>query len=426
MITIHAIFCVLLASTSVVILLLKDSSSQYLSLKVHTKPTDNIPDTSMKTILLWTPWFRQFNYRLGELGDSSWLIADLGFDWEGHKHTDLRDFGCDQESYKCTITSNRSYLEDESLYDGFMFHQVDINQADIPDQSKRKTSQVYMFHTMESPLHSLRFDPNGLKYDPSINNNFFNVTTSYHSHSQIHLPYGNFVKTAEHPTGSKLDKYISQYGKENARFMTAKNLSATVLLSNCRSFSDREGVLNELGKLMLVDVFGNCGKPPPKSFMDDGKWGGPEDSHTLLSKTYPFYLAFENSLCEDYVSEKFFSSLHTDMIPVVYNWANMSRIAPKHSYIDVKDFATIRELADYLKKVNSEPALYASYFWWRQFYQLEYFRDFTRSFVKIFCEACRHLHHGKRPSMVKDLHKEWMEGQCTQPPIISSLDQKAY
>ena len=30
------------------------------------------------------------------------------------------------------------------------------------------------------------------------------------------------------------------------------------------------------------------------------------------------------------------------MIPVVYNGANMSRIAPPHSYIDVKDFQTVR------------------------------------------------------------------------------------
>ena len=31
-----------------------------------------------------------------------------------------------------------------------------------------------------------------------------------------------------------------------------------------------------------------------------------------------------------------------NMIPVVSNWANMSRIAPKHSYIDVKDFGSIK------------------------------------------------------------------------------------
>ena len=61
----------------------------------------------------------------------------------------------------------------------------------------------------------------------------------------------------------------------------------------------------------------------------------------LLGKTYPFYFSFENSLCEDYVTERFFDALRGGMIPVVYNWANMSKIAPEHSYIDVKDFSTI-------------------------------------------------------------------------------------
>ena len=61
----------------------------------------------------------------------------------------------------------------------------------------------------------------------------------------------------------------------------------------------------------------------------------------LLGQTYQFFLAFENSICNDYISEKLFNVLHTDMIPVVLNGANMSQIAPEHSYIDVKNFATI-------------------------------------------------------------------------------------
>ena len=64
--------------------------------------------------------------------------------------------------------------------------------------------------------------------------------------------------------------------------------------------------------------------------------------HKHLGQKYQFYLSFENSLCDDYVSERFFNILHADMIPVVMNGANMSRIAPKHSYIDLEDFTSIR------------------------------------------------------------------------------------
>ena len=53
---------------------------------------------------------------------------------------------------------------------------------------------------------------------------------------------------------------------------------------------------------------------------------------------FQFYLALENSLCADYVTEKFWKVLNYNVIPVVLNGANMTNIAPRHSYIDIKDF----------------------------------------------------------------------------------------
>ena len=122
------------------------------------------------------------------------------------------------------------------------------------------------------------------------------------------------------------------------------SFSGAIFNSNCASKSNREGVLAELGTMMQVDVFGHCGKPAPISHPQDdlknaGNFG---EGYNLLGKMYPFLFSFENSLCDDYVSERFFIILDANVIPVVYNGANMSRIAPKHSYIDIKDFADLR------------------------------------------------------------------------------------
>ena len=62
----------------------------------------------------------------------------------------------------------------------------------------------------------------------------------------------------------------------------------------------------------------------------------------MLAETHQFYFAFENSLCNEYVTEKFFNAMLVDMIPVVMNGANMSKIAPPNSYIDVKNFDSIK------------------------------------------------------------------------------------
>ena len=91
-----------------------------------------------------------------------------------------------------------------------------------------------------------------------------------------------------------------------------------------------------------------------------------------LSVSSQFYLALENSLCKDYVTEKFWKVLPYNVIPVVLSGANMSRFAPPHSYIAMTDFPSISQLAEYLLTVAADDSLFASYFWWRDFYTAEY------------------------------------------------------
>ena len=69
------------------------------------------------------------------------------------------------------------------------------------------------------------------------------------------------------------------------------------------------------------------------------------------------------------MTEKFFNILAYNVIPVVFNGANMSAIAPPHSYINAEDFSSVDQLAEYLQLVASNDSLFASYFWWRDYYK---------------------------------------------------------
>ena len=69
------------------------------------------------------------------------------------------------------------------------------------------------------------------------------------------------------------------------------------------------------------------------------------------------------------MTEKFFNILPYNVIPVVFNGANMSAIAPPHSYINAEDFSSVEQLAEYLQLVASNDSLFASYFWWRDYYK---------------------------------------------------------
>ena len=71
------------------------------------------------------------------------------------------------------------------------------------------------------------------------------------------------------------------------------------------------------------------------------------------------------------MTEKFFKILPYNVIPVVFNGANMSAIAPPHSYINAEDFTSVDQLAEYLLKVARNDTLFASYFWWRDYYQIQ-------------------------------------------------------
>ena len=75
--------------------------------------------------------------------------------------------------------------------------------------------------------------------------------------------------------------------------------------------------------------------------------------------------------------EKFYNLLPYNVIPVVLTGADMTVRAPPHSYIDVRDFNTTKELAQYLHAVDQDDKLFASYFWWRDYYSIKVRKIFS-------------------------------------------------
>ena len=60
------------------------------------------------------------------------------------------------------------------------------------------------------------------------------------------------------------------------------------------------------------------------------------DCMPMVGDNYKFYLSFENSLCRDYITEKFWKVLSYNVVPLVFGGGNYSLYAPKKSYIDVQ------------------------------------------------------------------------------------------
>ena len=53
------------------------------------------------------------------------------------------------------------------------------------------------------------------------------------------------------------------------------------------------------------------------------------------------------------------------VVPVVMGGANYSSLAPPGSYIDTRDFASPRGLAEELLRLAGQREQYMQYFWWK-------------------------------------------------------------
>jgi hypothetical protein len=90
---------------------------------------------------------------------------------------------------------------------------------------------------------------------------------------------------------------------------------------------------------------------------------------TLL-QNYKFYLAAENSLCPDYVTEKFYRALMNNAVPIVFGGADYAQYAPPNSYVNIADFKSPKQLAEYLLLLANNDALYSKYFDWKKDYEV--------------------------------------------------------
>ena len=167
--------------------------------------------------------------------------------------------------------------------------------------------------------------------------------------------------------------------------------------------------MKELMKYIPVDIIGDCSN-------DDLKCRRLSPECNELLNNYKFYLSFENSLCKDYVSDHAFEMFKNELlvIPIVMGGANYSKVAPPRSFIDVNDFVSTKQLADYLIYLDENDFEYWQYFWWREWYELADLRVGT---AVAMCQLCEQLHHDRDHSSYDEFGQWWIEGgHCDEYP----------
>ncbi|XP_046551400.1 alpha-(1,3)-fucosyltransferase C-like [Haliotis rubra] len=320
---------------------------------IHIFDAGKAPNSSHKTILLWTSLF----------DNSTWTLPNLN----------IRSCPNYYPS-KCDLTTDRTRLVSS---DALLFHIGDVYK--LP--SIRRSDHIWVIFNMEA-LPNIR---QSFKHF----NGLFNWTSWYRTDSTVPMSYGYALKRSIRDTEAPLDIFAE---KSKMVFWAA---------SNCDDRVQRYKMVNELKQYVDVDTYGRCGelvcdKTDKKCF-------------EKLAE-YKFVLSFENSHCRDYVTEKYWLALRRRQIPVVYGGADYESLVLPNSYINVRDFANLSSLATYMLDVAENRTLYNSYFDWMRDYELppcnQELNEHCFDMESYFCSLCGALHERTVPSQVySNLHR---------------------
>ena len=344
--------------------LLKYSILLYFTGGVHDeaistpKVSDEKQPKQSKKILFWNPWYHRRDYGFG-LGSEPFF-----------RH------GCSEK--RCTTTNDISELQDS---DAVVICGRLLNWDDEPVvPPRRDPDQLFVYFNREAPVtqmgnnHRLR--------------NIFNITMTYRLDSTIPFQY------------SVTEPILDSTDYRPVTLDDIKDKSRTNPISWMVSRCHKPGCVRyeyamDLNRHIQVDIYGHCGNLKCHRY-DNGQ--------CMLNqeRQYKFYLAFENTVCEDYVTEKAFRTLTRNIVPIVMGGVNYTNILPPHSFIDVTDFQSPEHLAAHLHFLVENDEEYLKYFHWKKDYTIK-----TIGIHEPFCKLCELLHGENKFLSDFDLEEWW-------------------
>ena len=331
--------------------------------------TSKTKPSPKKLILFWTTLYR----RVPDYADKS------------NKQKKQFDFNSCEYS-NCEITVDRQSLKSANA---LIFSTYDTRNVDDDMPTYRAADQRWILFGRESPINT---------YVTPKFNGLFNTTMTYRLDSDVRYRYGRYQKRSSTQGGEpgiteeELDSYAN------------KPKLVTWIVSNCGVHSRRDNYVTALRQYIDVDIYGSCSR---NKCGDHFNAWGENMCRDMIKTQYKFYLALENTLCWDYITEKPWKALQTNAVPIVMGHVDYARHLPPKSYIDIKEFLSPKKLAEYLLFLDKNHEEYKKYFDWRRQYEVVKTNPFL-------CDLCRYLNkHENEVQIYTDLNAWW--NQCLVP-----------
>ncbi|XP_041815738.1 alpha-(1,3)-fucosyltransferase 7 [Chelmon rostratus] len=279
------------------------------------------------TILLWHwPFGRPFSLE----GDVCWDLYRI-------PHCRLVDQRSLFPSADVVVFHNRELLEGEKL----------------PLHLSRPQNQRWAWMSLEAPVYNGHLQQFA---------NIFNMTITYRRDADISIPYGELLP-------KEAESHLEEDVPLNKSFLVCW------VVSNYRRQHKRSQVYKELTATVPVKVYGRWTMTPlPSSAL-----------LPTISSCY-FYLAFENSVSKDYITEKLWRNAYQGgAVPVVLgpSLGDYKAVAPPNSFIHVDEFASVKDLGKYLQQLAQDKERYSEYFTWKHQWKVRLYTDWRERLCKI-------------------------------------------
>ncbi|XP_054009488.1 alpha-(1,3)-fucosyltransferase 10 isoform X2 [Hylaeus anthracinus] len=295
------------------------------------------------SIIIYQMSLIQFDNKLHNLGEEVPVIL-----WWTPFGNDgiLRKCG----DYSCYFTSNRTFQYHPKI-SSFLFYGSNFQINDLP---KWKSDRV----------------PWGLIHEESPRNNPILVqqeTLNLFTYSSTFSRFSDVPLTLIYLPGitELLDQKYFIPTKKKTELMHTKNLAPLLYIqSDCDTASNRDVYVAELMKYIRVDSYGTClnnaqfDKRLKDNYLDILN----SDDFLSFIGNYKFTLAFENAVCQDYITEKLWRPLIVGSVPVYYGSPTFKDWLPNNmSAISILDFKDPESLANFIHDLSTNETEYDKY-----------------------------------------------------------------
>ncbi|KAM0725366.1 Alpha-(1,3)-fucosyltransferase 10 [Formica fusca] len=251
---------------------------------------------------------------------------------------------------KCYFTHNRAF-ENNVRLKSILFYGSNLRIHDLPNWRSSAVSWGLLHE--ESP----RNNPI-LVHDKALN--LFNYSSTFSRFSDVPLTLLDLFSLEE-----LIAKSYYVPTKEKSALIRAKNYAPVLYIqSDCDTASDRDRYVLELMKYIRIDSYGTCVNNARLDDRFKENYLNILNNREFLSfvAKYKFTIAFENAICDDYITEKLWRPLIVGSVPIYYGSPSFKDWLPNNkSAISILDFTGPTTLSEFLHKLVRNDSAYEEY-----------------------------------------------------------------